>query len=423
MNAAVDERLLMQTPLHGRASAACLANDWTAEGRYTVPRCYRNVGEETAALVARAGLADISPLVKYRFTGKDAETALDHVFASRIAGMDKGEVRQVLWCDDDGFVMGDGTLLRVDMRVFLLFTPLDNYAWLADGLRHFEARIEDVSEALAGVTLMGPLAQAVLKAAGFAGAAKLAERGGAVLSQNGLEVIAARTPSDSGFACALWTAAPAAPLLWDRLLAAGGPLGLVPVGSAACEVARLEAGLPKLGADYLPAARIVPPATGATPYALGLGSLVDRHKTRFVGREALTEFLSSSHILVRLAVAAEEAAPGLRVLAGGQTVGFTTSAAYSPRYQGSLAFAWLERTAEGMALSLALPPAFDKGASPRLVSAIVLPQESRLPSEAVETGRAPTELLGRTGERPVPREEPVSLINRGRNLLRRAFKG
>jgi aminomethyltransferase len=168
MNAAVEQRVLLPTPLHGRTAAACLANDWTAEGRYTVARCYRSIGEETAALVARAGLADISPLVKYRFTGKDAEAALEHICASRVAGMDKGEVRRVLWCDDDGFVMGDGMLLRVDMRVFLLFTPLPNFAWLADGLRHFEARIEDVSEALAGVALMGPLAQAVLNAAGFA---------------------------------------------------------------------------------------------------------------------------------------------------------------------------------------------------------------------------------------------------------------
>lgn len=423
MNAAADQRVLLPTPLHVRTAAACLANDWAAEGRYTVARCYRSAGEETAALIARAGLADTSPLVKYRFTGKDAEAALEHICASRVAGMDKGEVRRVLWCDDDGFVMGDGTLLRVDMLVFLLFTPLPNFAWLTDGLQDFEARIEDVSEALAGVALMGPLAQAVLSAAGFANAAKLGERRGAVLSQHGLEIIAARLSTDSSFACALWTAAPAAPLLWDRLMAAGAPLGLVPVGTAACEVARLEAGLPKLGVDYLSAARVVPPASAANPYALGLGALVDRHKIKFVGHAALAESAESPLLLVRLVVAGDEAAAGSRVLAGGRTVGFTTSAAYSPRLQGSIAFAWLERAAMSHALSLALPPAFDKGSSPRLVSATLLPQESGLPAETQEPGHALTELLGRAAERPAPPEEEASLLNRGRNLLRRAFKG
>lgn len=409
MSASVEQRLLLPTPLHGRTAQACLTNDWTAEGRYTVARSYRSVGEEAAALVARAGIVDMSPLVKYRVSGREAEAALERVFASRVAGLDKGEVRQVLWCDDDGFVVGDGTLLRLDMRVFLLFTRLPGYAWLADGLRDFEARITDVSEALAGVAVMGPLAQAVLDAADFGAAAKLAEHAGSVISHRGLEIIAARMGEQVAFACALWTAAPAAPLLWDRLMAAGAPLGLMPVGAAACEAARLEAGEPKLGVDYLPASRVVPPAIAANPYALGLGRLVDRRKTRYVGQAALADFEDQPQGLVRLVVEGAEVAPGLRVLANGRTAGFTTSAAYSPRLQRGMAFAWLENAARGQTLSLALPAAFDRGAAPRLVPAALAPEDFGVPSPASEARRDPPELLGRALERPAPPEEPASL--------------
>jgi aminomethyltransferase len=409
MSALPEPRLLLQTPLHARTAAACLANDWTAEGRYIVARSYRSAGEEAAALVARAGLADISPMVKYRFAGKDAEAALEHLCATRVAGLEKGEVRKVLWCDDDGMVVGDGTLLRVDMRVFLLFTRLANYAWLADGLSHLDARIEDVSGALAGMALFGPLAQAVLNAAGLSQVAKLGESKGAVLSQHGLEIIAARREVEESHAYALWTAAPAAPALWDRLMAAGAPLGLVPVGSAACEGMRLEAGEPRLGVDYLPAARVVPPASPVDPYALGLSALVDRRKPRFVGHAALAQPREAPLALVRIAIDGSEAAPGLRVLGNGRTAGFTTSAAYSLRFQCGLAFAWVERAALGQALTLALPPAFDKGAEPRLVSASLAPQELGTPAGETPATRAPPELLGRSGERPAPPERAVPL--------------
>jgi aminomethyltransferase len=402
-------RWLSPTPLHGRTAEACLANDWTAEGRFLVARAYRSAAEEAAALTARAGLADISPLVKYRISGKGGEAALDHLCATRIAGLESGEARRVLWCDDDGFVLGDGTLLRLSAQHFFLFTRLPCLAWLEDAMAPFAVRVEDVSAALAGVGLLGPVAQEVLTAAGFGAAAKLAQDRGGALACDGHDVIAMRAPLDMGLDLALWATPSAAPLLWDRLSAAGAPLGLVPVGAAALETARLEAGTPKLGLDYHPASRVVPPEVAASPYALGLGALVDLRKQGFVGRAALADLGDEPQTLIRLAVASGDVAPGQRVLAQGRSAGFTTSSAYSLRQQCSLAFAWLARASAGQALAVALPPTLGKGAEPRLAKAHLAPTETANHRSAAGIRHEPPALNGPASERPAPPGRAASL--------------
>lgn len=410
MSGSAARRWLSPTPLHGRTAEACVANDWTGEGRFLVARAYHSAAEEAAALTARAGLADISPLVKYRVSGNGAEAALDHLCATRVAGLENGQARCVLWCDDEGFVLGDGTLLRLGAQLFLLFTRLPCLAWLEDALMPFSARAQEVSAALAGVGLVGPLAQDVLAAAGLGVAARLGDQRGQVISYEGADVVAVRARFDTGLEFALWASPSKAPELWDRLLSAGAPLGLVPVGAAALETARLEAGTPKLGVDYLPASRVVPPAVAASPYALGLGGLVDLRKQSFVGRRALAELGEEAQALVRLAVASGDVAAGQRVLADGRSVGFTTSAAYSLRRQCGLAFAWIAPASAAQALAVALPPALGKGAEPRLAAAYPAPVETANHRSAVGPRNEPPMLHGPASDRPAPPDRAPSLF-------------
>ena len=66
--------------------------------------------------------------------------------------------------------------------------------------------------------------------------------------------------------------------VWDALLAAGRPAGLVPVGYKALESLRLEKGYRYWSADITPS---------DNPYEAGLGFCVRLGKGDFIGRDAL----------------------------------------------------------------------------------------------------------------------------------------
>jgi aminomethyltransferase len=102
-----------------------------------------------------------------------------------------------------------------------------------------------------------------------------------------VRVLAARTgyTGEDGFE--LFVSAADAPALWRALLAAGAPHGLVPVGLAARDSLRLEAGMPLYGQEL---------DRTTTPFDAGLGRVVrldkagpDGEPLDFVGRAALAE--------------------------------------------------------------------------------------------------------------------------------------
>jgi aminomethyltransferase len=76
--------------------------------------------------------------------------------------------------------------------------------------------------------------------------------------------------------------------VWDRIFDVGERSGIYPVGIAAMDVARVEAGLILIEAEYTSARHAVAPEQQYSPYELGFEPLVDLGKaTDFTGRRAL----------------------------------------------------------------------------------------------------------------------------------------
>ena len=71
-----DETMMLKTPFHSRVEAACEINMWEDWKGYTSPQAYTEVEQEYFAVRSNTGVFDISPMIKYRFTGPDAFAAL-----------------------------------------------------------------------------------------------------------------------------------------------------------------------------------------------------------------------------------------------------------------------------------------------------------------------------------------------------------
>ena len=122
--------------------------------------------------------------------------------------------------------------------------------------------------------------------------------------------------------------------LWDRVLAAGKPFGISPTGPS--DIRRIEAGILNYGIDM---------TLENNPYEVGLGWLVDAHKQAdFIGKEALRRIKTDGvrRKLVGVEIGGRKLDLNMTrwpVRSGGETVGFITSAVYSPRLKKNIGYA------------------------------------------------------------------------------------
>src|SRR6185295_3714681 len=127
--------------------------------------------------------------------------------------------------------------------------------------------------------------------------------------------------------------------LWDALQAAGGPLGMVPVGLGARDTLRLEAGMPLYGNDL---------DTSTNPYEAGLGSVVKLDKPEdFVGRAALRKIAEEGPARLRAGLIVRGrgiARHGYPVMAGERRTGVVTSGTQSPTLGVPIAMAYVAPT-------------------------------------------------------------------------------
>ena len=103
------------SPFHERTQALCTSyrfKDWAG---YCAVCSYDTTHErEYFAFRESAGLLDVTPLYKYEVYGPDAAALLARMMVRDVGKLKVGRVGYSCWCDDDGKVIDDGTIARLD---------------------------------------------------------------------------------------------------------------------------------------------------------------------------------------------------------------------------------------------------------------------------------------------------------------------
>ena len=339
-----DETMLLQTPFHARIAKACELNQWDEWKGYTTPHAYTEVEQEYFAIRNSTGVFDLTPMMKYRITGPDAEAFLNRLLTRDIRKVKVGRVVYAVWCDDGGQVMDDGTVFhlgRNDYRLCAYSRMMDWMQWSAMG---FDVTIVDETAAVAALAIQGPTSCAILKAMGFEGIESLKPFGIRTFAFDGVILMVSRTGFTGDLGYELWIEPDKAESLWDKLFAAGKNFGIKPIGGAALELARIEAGFLQAGTDFVPAEETVRMGRSRSPFELGLGWLVSFDKPIFNGRRALLEEKKngSRYRFVYLDVEGNKPAEHSFILKGNKVVGTVTSAAWCPTAKSNIAFAQVE---------------------------------------------------------------------------------
>lgn len=335
---------LRHTPFHARLVAASTCNEWYAWKGYTAPSRLTEVEFEYFAIRNSASLFDITPMTKYRIRGPDCVAYFNRLLTRDVAALAVGRVAYCLWCDDAGQLIDDGTLFRLGEQDYRLCSQERHYDWLLTSTLGFQVSVEEETDDVAALALQGPTSCAVLRSLGVGAIEMLRPFHLMATSISGREVMLSRTGYTGDLGYELWMHPDSAGALWDALMEAGRNYAIMPIGSQALDMARIEAGFIQANVDFVPADQAVRPGRGRSPFELGLAGHVDLRKANFTGRRALLEEQrrGSRYQLVKLDIEGSTPATDSFIYSGRRkVVGHVTSAVWSPTAKANIALASL----------------------------------------------------------------------------------
>jgi aminomethyltransferase len=342
------ERFVKKTPLnkvHRELGARMV--DF---GGWDMPVQYTGVIEEHLAVRQSAGLFDVSHMGEIEVRGANALDFIQQLTINDAARLADGQVQYSALCYPEGGVVDDVTLYRFSGAHFLFCVNASNiekdFAWMRQVLR--DAALPDVtltnrSDEFAQIALQGPKSAEILAELTDVPLDALAYyhfREGRVAGE---QMIVSRTgyTGEDGFE--LYLPASAAVAVWRKLMAAGAPFGLLPIGLGARDTLRLEKGYALYGHEL---------SRDISPLEAGLAWITKLDKGDFVGKAALVAQKAAGVPRRRIGLLMEERGiprEGYPLFDGDRQVGVVTSGTLSPTLKIGIALALVESAAAGAA--------------------------------------------------------------------------
>jgi aminomethyltransferase len=310
--------------------------------------------DEYWACRERAACIDLSALRKFEITGPDAEALLQLAVTRDMRRLAVGQVVYTAICNETGGMIDDGTVFRLGPQNFRLVCG-DAYCgvWLRQlaAERSLAAWCRSSTDQLHNLAVQGPRSRELLAAIVSTPADQpaLGELGWfrfTIGRIGGAAVVISRTGYSGELGYEIWCHPDSGPAVWDAVWNAGEAHGLAPLGLAALDILRIEAGLVFAGAEF---------CDQTDPFEAGIGFTVPANKVDpYIGQEALARRRAhpQRHLIGLDIASGETVAHGDPVFSGRTRVGVVTSATKSPLLGAQIALARVDVAYAGIGLAL-----------------------------------------------------------------------
>jgi aminomethyltransferase len=320
-----------------------------------VPRDFGDPEQNFWNLVNDAILCDVAIERQVEITGPDAATFAQMLTPRDLSKLAVGQCKYVLVTNAEGGIINDPILLRLGENHFWFSLADSDVLLWAQGVAvnsglDVTIREPDVSP----LQLQGPKSGAVMQALFGDDILDLKYYRLREVELGGIPLIVSRTgwSSELGYEIYLLDGA-RGDELWEKIMAAGTPLGLVPGHTST--IRRIEGAMLSYHADM---------DIETNPYELGMDRLINLDMdAEFIGKAALQRIratgVSRKHVGLRID------GPRLKgpnttfwpLSNDGETVGKVTSAVYSPRLEQNIALAMVssDRAEMGTVFDLRTP--------------------------------------------------------------------
>ncbi len=337
---------LLETPFHERTYEACYNNDWYRWAGYKIAREYSNTELEYTSIRNTAGVLDITPMHKYDIKGKDAIKFVDKLVTRNVTEINSGQVMYIIWCNEDGNVIDDGTVFCFNSNHLRIFCAERNLNWFSDTAIGFNVEVEDVSNTIAALAFQGPLSCKILNLLNVKDIENLKPFYFDNFDLNGCKVTISRTGFSGDLGYEIWCKNEDAINVWDSLFTFNRDYKVLPAGMNALDMVRIEAGFIQPNADFMSAEQALRPNRMRNPYELGMGWLVDLNKNYFTGKKNLINLKKQTLTkkLVGLDIQGDKPAIGSVLYdKNKKEIGIVTAGMWSPSLKSNIAFGYVDK--------------------------------------------------------------------------------
>lgn len=324
--------------LHAAAGAEFTwAGDWRRPHHYTSPE------DEVDAVRRRVGLIDVSTLGTFRIKGPQAVHLLERLYPNRLSDLAVGRVRYGAMLNDEGVILDDGAIVRLDDDEFFVTATTGDAAamerwitwWNADwGL---DAHVVNVTGAFGAVNLAGPRARSVMAALTDAdvSAEAMPYMTAARMDVAGVPSLVLRIGFVGEMGYEIHFPSAYGEHLWGAVMEAGRPDGIAAFGLEAERILRLEKQHILVRQDT---------DARSTPFEVGLGWTVRDDEDDFLGQRALRDLQARGPRDRLVGFTARDGwlpPEGASVVRDGAWVGRVTSARRSAAVGTVVGLAWV----------------------------------------------------------------------------------
>ncbi|MCC7126012.1 MAG: glycine cleavage system aminomethyltransferase GcvT [Acidobacteria bacterium] len=273
---------LRKTPLH--AAHVALGARMVPFGGWDMPVEYSGITAEHMAVRTAAGLFDVSHMGEVEIAGPGALDAVQHITSNDASRLEVGQIHYSALTTPEGTFVDDLLVYRLGPSHYLLVINAGNIdkdvAWITERAQEAVPGVAVVnsSDRYALIALQGPRSEAILQTLTAIDLPSIKYYWFAHGEVAGLRATVSRTgyTGEDGFE--IMVPAAMGPRVWDAILDAGKPHGLIPAGLGARDTLRLEASMRLYGNDM---------DEHTTVVEADLGWIVGWKKPAFLGRDVL----------------------------------------------------------------------------------------------------------------------------------------
>jgi aminomethyltransferase len=306
---------------------------------WEMPVEFKGIIEEHMAVRTAAGIFDVSHMGEIMVRGKDALAFVQHLTPNDAGRLALNQAQYTALTTPQGTFIDDMLVYYLSPEGYLLVVNAANtdkdFGWVAGHQAGFDVSVENASDGYSQLALQGPKAQEILQPLTGINLAGLKSFWAGRGKVAGIEAVVSRTgyTGEDGFEIYTTSVQPAA--IWEEVMKAGRPLGLLPIGLGARDTLRLEAKLMLYGNDI---------DDTTTVLEADLKWIIKFKKGDFLGRDVLEKQLAEG--IKRKIVGFELIEKGIPrphypVFAGGRKAGQVTSGTFSPFLKKSIGLVYL----------------------------------------------------------------------------------
>lgn len=309
---------------------------------WALPVQFKGIIEEHMSVRENVGLFDVSHMGEILVFGSKAAEFLDYLLANDISTLKRGKVRYAHLCNDNGGIVDDILVYKLDFDQYILVVNASNiqkdYDWIKSHVSDDNIVVENISDVTAQLALQGPKSQAVLSKLTSINLKEMKYYSFETdVLIAGYKCILSRTgyTGEDGFE--IYCHPDNAIDLWNKILREGKEYNIQPIGLGARDTLRFEASMPLYGHEL---------SEDISPLEAGLENYVKLDKSDFIGKKSLINQKENGlkRRIIGLEMIDRTGIPrnGFLVYINDNRVGFVTTGSYCPYLKKNMALALVQ---------------------------------------------------------------------------------